>query len=66
MTKKIIIWSVWVLLWITPVLVAMISDSPVLMIIALLWAVILYKFSVAYAPEWMKEVLNQIFIPEVK
>lgn len=66
MTRKVIIWSVWVLLWLTPVFVAMISDSPVLMVISLLWAVILYKFSVAYAPEWMKEVLNQVFVPEVK
>lgn len=66
MTKKVIIWSVWVLLWLTPVLVAMIGDSPVLMVISLLWAVILYKFSVAYAPEWMKKVLNQVFVPEVK
>ena len=66
MTRKVIIWSVWVLLWLTPVLVAMISDSPVLMVISLLWAVILYKFSVAYAPEWMKEVLYQVFVPEVK
>lgn len=66
MTKKVIIWSVWVLLWLTPVLVAMISDSPVLMVISLLWSVIMYMFSKAYAPSWMKEVLNQIFVPEVK
>jgi hypothetical protein len=62
--KKGIIWSVWVLLWLTPVCVAMIGDSPILMVIALLWAVIMYKFSVAYAPGWMKEVLSKVFVPD--
>lgn len=65
MTKKVIIWIVWVLLWLTPVLVAMIGNSPILMTIALLWAVIMYKFSVAYAPGWMKDVLDQIFVDEL-
>lgn len=65
MTKKVIIWSVWVLLWLTPVCVAMIGDSPILMVIALIWGVIMYKFSVAYAPGWMKDVLDQIFVDEL-
>ena len=64
MTKKVIIWSVWVILWLTPVCVAMIGDSPILMVIALLWAVIMYYFSVAYAPAWMKEVLSKVFVPD--
>ena len=53
---------VWLLIWLAPVLVGMMSDSPVLMLIAIMWAVILYKFSVAYAPEWMKDVLKQVFV----
>lgn len=61
-TTKAIIWMVWLLIWLTPVLVGMMSDSPVLMLIAIMWAVILYKFSVAYAPEWMKDVLKQVFV----
>lgn len=64
--KKSIIWIIWILLWLTPVLVAMIGDEPILMVIALIWAVIMYKFSVAYAPAWMKDVLNQIFVQEPK
>jgi len=63
--KKGIIWCVLVLLWLTPVLVAMIGNSPILMTIALLWAVIMYKFSAAYAPGWMKDVLDQIFVDEL-
>ena len=62
MTTRFIIWMVWLLIWLTPVLVGMMSDSPVLMLIAIMWAVILYKFSVAYAPEWMKDVLKQVFV----
>ena len=62
MTTKFIIWMVWLLIWLAPVLVGMMSDSPVLMLIAIMWAVILYKFSVAYAPEWMKDVLKQVFV----
>ena len=61
-TTKAIIWLVWLLIWLTPVLVGMMSDSPVLMLIAIMWAVILYKFSVAYAPQWMKDVLKQVFV----
>ncbi len=61
-TTKAIIWLVWLIIWLTPVLVGMMSDSPVLMLIAIMWAVILYKFSVAYAPEWMKDVLKQVFV----
>ena len=61
-TTKEIIWMLWLLIWLTPVLVGMMSDSPVLMLIAIMWAVILYKFSVAYAPEWMKDVLKQVFV----
>lgn len=61
-TTKAIIWMVWLLIWLTPVLVGMMSDSPVLMLIAIMWAVILYKFSVAYAPEWMKDILKQVFV----
>lgn len=61
-TTKAIIWMVWLLIWLTPVLVGMMSDSPVLMLIAIMWAVILYKFSVAYAPQWMKDVLKQVFV----
>lgn len=61
-TTKAIIWMVWLLIWLTPVLVGMMSDSPILMLIAIMWAVILYKFSVAYAPEWMKDVLKQVFV----
>ena len=62
MTTKCIIWLVWLIIWLTPVLVGMMSDSPVLMLIAIMWAVILYKFSVAYAPQWMKDVLKQVFV----
>ena len=61
-TTKAIIWMVWLLIWLTPVLVGMMSDSPVLILIAIMWAVILYKFSVAYAPQWMKDVLKQVFV----
>lgn len=61
-TTKAIIWMLWLIIWLTPVLVGMMSDSPVLMLIAIMWAVILYKFSVAYAPEWMKDVLKQVFV----
>ena len=61
-TTKAIIWMVWLIIWLTPVLVGMMSDSPVLMLIAIMWAVILYKFSVAYAPQWMKDVLKQVFV----
>lgn len=60
--KKTIIWIIWVVIWITPVLVAMIGNSPVLMLISLMWAVILYKFSVAYAPQWMLDVLKEVFV----
>jgi len=62
--KKAIIWTIWVLIWITPVIVAMCSDNEVLMLIALVWGVIIYKFSVAYAPDWMKDVLRQVFVDE--
>ena len=62
--KKGIIWSIWVSISLTPVVVSMCGNSPILMIIALVWAVIIYKFSVAYAPAWMKEVLSNVFVPD--
>lgn len=64
--KKGIIWSIWVMIWLTPVVVSMCGNSAILMIIALLWSVIMYMFSKAYAPRWMKDVLNQVFVPEVQ
>ena len=63
--KKAIIWTIWILIWATPVIVAMCGNSPVLMLVALVWAVILFKFTMAFAPKWMKDVLNQVFVDEV-
>ena len=63
--KKAIIWTVWVTIWLTPAVVAMCGDNTILMLIALTWAVILYKFTMWCAPDWMKEVLKQVFANEV-
>lgn len=62
--KKAIIWFVWVTIWITPAIVAMCGDNAVLMLIALIWSVILYKFTMWCAPNWMKDVLKQVFVDE--
>ena len=65
MKKKVII-SVWVAICITPLAFAMISDSPVLMLAAMAWAVIVYNVSKTFAPTWMQRVINRIIVPEVQ
>jgi len=64
--KKRIIICVWVVICIAPLAMAMVSDSPVLMMVAMAWAVAYYKVSKALAPGWMKRVLNRIVVPEVQ
>ena len=65
MKKKIII-CVWVVVCVTPLALAMVSDSALFMLIAMSWVVALYKVSKAIAPTWMKRVLNRIVVPEVQ
>ena len=65
MKKKIII-TVWVAICIAPIAMAMVSDSPVLMLAAMAWVVVVFKVSKALAPAWMQRILNRIVVPEVQ
>ena len=64
MKKKIII-TAWVAICITPLAMAMVSNSVLFMLAAMAWTVVFYNVSKQVAPEWMKRVLNRIVVPEV-
>lgn len=65
MKKKIII-TAWVAICITPLALAMVSNSALFMAVALTWMVVFYNVSKQIAPAWIKRVLNRIIVPEVQ
>lgn len=49
----------WLLLWAMPCLVAIMSDSALIVIIGIIWGVLMKLITDAYAPAWLKEKIKE-------